>query len=353
MKKPIIIIIIVAAMALIFTLSGCKTEASDVYVPTEKSLAPEEKMPEPFKYPGAHETIGAFRSRYNFTFSNLDSAILNLADKEERDRWFDEKFKESLFVPYPDDITVLSFVRRFDIPKEKLIEAVESTDLSEEWIVSPADIEIIYSEDTELINKTFASEYALVNGGEVYSAEWIYMHTPEDYRNEGLPFDRVYECLDKMEELRFTEEALAAIGEKKTYLAAVDESTDMVMCRKPDMPLPFAENEDKPEAFYSDSSDNEYALFYGGSAYTPEWLYEHSVSDYIEEGILLENAAEHLEKMKVFSFTEKAREALETKAELVRKIDSFSFETPPREETETVAITEAPKTESVSTTPSP
>lgn len=351
MKKTIVVI--GALMTLIFTLSGCKTEASDVYVPPEKLFAPEEKMPEPFKYPGAHETIGAFRSRYNFAFSNLDSAILNLADKEERDRWFDEKFKEKLFVPYPDDITVLSFVRRFDIPKEKLIEAVESTDLSEEWIVSPADIEIIYSEDTELTNKTFVSEYALINGGEVYSAEWVYMHSPEDYRNEGLPFDKVYECLDKMEELRFTEEALAAIREKKDYLAAVEESTDMVMSRKPDMPIPFAENEEKPEAFYSDSPDNVYALSCGGRIYTPEWLYEHSVSDYIEEGIPLGIAAERLEKMKGFRFTEKAREALEAKAELVRKIDSFSFETPPREETETVAITEAPETESVSATPAP
>ncbi len=59
---------------------------------------------------------------------------------------------------------------RFEISKGKLLEAVSETDYVNSFTVSPEDIDIIYSGDKELINKTFADE--LVNGyaDKIYSA---------------------------------------------------------------------------------------------------------------------------------------------------------------------------------------
>jgi len=356
MKKLILMLILAFTLPL---FSSCKSEE-----PIETPF--EDEMPEPFDFPepSGPEALGDFRSRYNDAFSNLDSAILNLADNEECNNWLNEKFIESLFDPYAEDVTVLSFAKRFDIPKEKLIEAVEGADYESGWTVSPEDIEIIYSGDKELINKTFANEYALVNGENVYSAEWIYMHNPEDYLNEGLSFDEVKERLTKMEELPFTEEALDALREKKAYLEAAPENESGTV-RKKEMPEPFDEKEsgDLVHDFYSgytfsfgniESTVNDYALFYKENIYTGEWLYEHSISDYIEEGLPLEDIAAKLSKMEDFPFTEEARNALKEKAELVRKISSYSLETAVPEELETVIVTEAPEiVENVPTTIAP
>lgn len=304
-------------------LASCQKE--------DKSETFSAEMPDPFDYskPLAHETLGSFKSCYNFTFSCLDSAILNLADKDERDRWFDEKFNERLFVPYPDDITVLSFVRRFDIPKEKLLEAAENADFPEECI-SPEDIEIIYSEDTELINKTFADEYVLINGDKIYSAEWVYAQTPDDYLDEGIPFEKAINCLEKMKELPFTEEAQTALDSKIDYLKKAGNPV-----REPKNIKLFTLPEEDCKSFFSgydyDENGKEaeisaYSLVYKEKIYSPQWLFEHSISDYIGKGLPLDETADHLEKIGDFPFTDEARTELEEKAKLVRKIYSFSYD---------------------------
>ena len=218
MKKLFIMITAISVLA--FTFSACKSEEP---VNKEHIDLFADEMPEPFDFPepSGPEALGDFKRCYNFTFSNLDSTIMSLADKEEISEWLDEKIKEGFSEPYTDNINVLSFAERFDIPKEKLLEAVEGSEYEEGWIVSPEDIEIIYSGDNELINKTFVSEYALAHGEKVYSAEWIYMHTIEGYLNEGLSLDEVTERLTKMEELPFTEEAKSALSDKKAELESL------------------------------------------------------------------------------------------------------------------------------------
>ncbi len=353
MKRALIFVL--ALILILPVISSCQKEEN-----VTENLAVE--MPEPFDFPepSGPEALGMFRSRFNNTFLNLTSDILDLAEeRDELERWFDEKFKESLFDPYADEITVLSFAERFDISKEKLLEAISETDYTEGWIVSPSDVEIIYSGDKELINKTFVNEYALLHGENVYSAEWVYMHGPDDYLNEGIPFDKAINCLAKMEELPFTEEALKALDNKTAYLKKADnpvkETEDTKLFTVPEKECASFFSGYDFDSEGKESGISSYSLVYKEKVYSPQWLYENSVSDYIGKGLPLEETAERLEKMGDFPFTDEARAELEKKAELVRKIYSFSFDYPvSTEEYETVSVTEAPKTdESVSTTPAP
>lgn len=98
---------------------------------------------------------------------------------------------------------------RYEISKGKLLESVSETDYVNSFTVSPEDIDIIYSGDKELINKTFADE--LVNGyaDEIYSAEWVYMHTPDNYLNDGIHFQKAINRLEKIGDFPFTAEAKA------------------------------------------------------------------------------------------------------------------------------------------------
>ena len=80
---------------------------------------------------------------------------------------------------------------RFEISKGKLLEAVSETDYVNSFTVSPEDIDIIYSGDKELINKTFADE--LVNGyaDKIYSASGS-ICTPPTRRSSDLICVAVY-----------------------------------------------------------------------------------------------------------------------------------------------------------------
>ena len=67
-------------------------------------------------------------------------------------------------------------IKYFDIPKEKLKEAVSSANLPEGWIISPSDVDVIYSGDDDLIKQTFVNEYALFYNA-IASVKQLFIHS--------------------------------------------------------------------------------------------------------------------------------------------------------------------------------
>lgn len=398
------------------------TENDPQNTPDEMPAPAEEYVPEDFASP------------YVFRFENLSSVILNLAGRDEVNAWLNEyetKKRSDPFTPVP---TVLSFVEKFNIPKEKLAEAISDADFQDGWIITPSDIDIIYSGDDQLIKETFVNEYALLYNGKIYTPYWFYVHSESDYINEGLPAEEVKAYLTKTEALPFYDKAIAVFEARTQQAESVkeiempepfdrkegsdgdslhdfysnyafrfgninstisslvdhDESEEWInnyfaeVITNPEAPektlkdyieyfnipkekLAKAVAEaDFPEGWIITPSDveviyscdenliketfvNEYALLYNGKIYSSEWLYEHSTEDYLKEGLTLEEITAYLLKMQDFPFTEEARAALSAKTELAREV--YSVAVAEHEEQETVVITEAPKTEDISTTP--
>ena len=94
MKK--LSIVISAIMISAFTLSACKSGDTGINALFTEQNTEElfsEEMPEPFDFPKPSdpECLGEFKSCYNFTFSNLDSTMMSLANIEEISEWIKEK----------------------------------------------------------------------------------------------------------------------------------------------------------------------------------------------------------------------------------------------------------------------
>ncbi len=119
-------------------------------------------------------------------------------------------------------MTVLRFIEHFDITKEELTKAVSESEYPDGWIIDASDIEVIFSGDDDLIAQTFVNEYALLQNGVIYTPEWLYNHSLEDYAREGLSAEDVSACMSKMSALPFTEEAQKAIAEKSTLYMTYD-----------------------------------------------------------------------------------------------------------------------------------
>lgn len=240
--KKILFFLFVSSVLL---LSSC-TDSSENNV----SALKENEMPNPFAQNILSESaqggdegfIENYVCQYVFKFENLDSAILNLVDRDECNKWLSDYITESRSDPFIPDPTVLSFVEKFNIPKEKLLDAVSSGTYLEGWTLTDSDIDIIYSGDDELIKKTFVNEYALLYKGKIYTPEWLYEHSATDYINEGLPLDDVTAYLKKMDDFPFTEEAREALSAKtesimETYsveTAAPEKTETVVITQAPE-----------------------------------------------------------------------------------------------------------------------
>ena len=213
MKK---IFFIIFSLCMLFLSSCAKNSIEE----NNDDVIQEITMPKPFseKEGAGGDSAHNFYSDYAFRFGNIESTISNLVDREKSNEWIDNCFAEAIANPEAPEKTLLDYIKYFDIPKEKLKEAVSSTNLPEGWIISPSDVDVIYSGDDYLIKQTFVNEYALFYNGKIYSAEWLYEHSPTDYINEGLPLNEVTVCLEKMEDFSLTEEAIAALEAKAKML---------------------------------------------------------------------------------------------------------------------------------------
>ena len=78
----------------------------------------------------------------------------------------------------------------------------------DELLYSDADIEVLFSGDRERIAAYFASDLAIVVGENVFSPQWLYYHTIDDYATAGITPEAVQNILPLYEET-FTGEAAA------------------------------------------------------------------------------------------------------------------------------------------------
>ncbi len=78
----------------------------------------------------------------------------------------------------------------------------------DKFLYSGADIEVLLSDDRERIAAYFASDLAIVVGENVFSPQWLYYHTIDDYATAGITPEAVQNILPLYEET-FTGEAAA------------------------------------------------------------------------------------------------------------------------------------------------
>ena len=173
-------------------------------------------MPEPFdlSYPSGGDWLRDYTEEYVLRFENLTSDILELVPRNDFTAWLNNHHEEKLAseerIP---PLTVLAFVMEFDISKEQLL-SVTAEDNDPSWTITREDVDVIYSGDMELINKTFINEYSVLHNNKIYTPEWFYEHTTAEYTEAGFSDDEVSYVMEKMKDLPFTAEAKKAIEDK-------------------------------------------------------------------------------------------------------------------------------------------
>ena len=208
--------------------------------------------------PSGYEGLEHYTEQYKFEFTNFDQAIISLVDKSEFEEWVNEHEQEILTKGYSDTepLTILSFIERFDIPEEKMLEAVKSDthDIGADCTLDEYDVWRFYNHSTEENLRYYKTGYAIYFNGRVFSPMWLYEHTLTAYYAVGLTADyirgyrSIYEDIFTLskDSRNMTDKAWKAFNDKlEAYIISYSENQNR---RKYVFDL-SAENSEIPEGF--------------------------------------------------------------------------------------------------------
>lgn len=100
-------------------------------------------------------------------------------------------------------VNVYSLMNAFALDRSEM----EACGVVEMGILTKDELDILYSGDEELIARSWASKYATVVGSHVYSMEWLYNHTPNDYKAVGITDQELVRLSELLEVITLHDEA--------------------------------------------------------------------------------------------------------------------------------------------------
>lgn len=196
------------------------SETTDLTVETEPK---ENTMPKPFEF--AASELPEYTEEYVFRFENLTSEILDLVSRDKYTAWINSHNEKKIASKERiTPLTILDFVNEFDISEEQLLSVI-AEDNDPAWTIIREDVDVIYSGNPELINRTFMNKYSILHDDKIYTPQWMYEHTAAEYTEAGLSNYEVTSIMVKMKKLPFKDEAVKAMEDKyKEFQSSIKET---------------------------------------------------------------------------------------------------------------------------------
>lgn len=208
-----------------YLIKSHQRESELIYPPNEavnetadSSEAPENRgMPLPFDTDT--DDLDMFFQPFERFFAEIPSSLMfnnSTEPYEEYIRSFDIKNNPSdSIMGYPN---IYSYVRYFNLTPDQIREGlayfVEYLVEDEECGITDYEIEnFIIEDNASEASALFANKYALVIGDKIYSPNWVYLHSVEDWREAGI-IDALDSFVGHLGAFPFTDEARAAFEEK-------------------------------------------------------------------------------------------------------------------------------------------
>lgn len=194
---------------------------------TVSEQSPAIEMPEPFE--GGFDGFAAemYMMPVSSRINEIPPELTALRDSKEVSDWLsdseavmklitDKNASPISLVTYAN---VYSFIRSFDITRDEGGAILETYHQYTE-----EEINAVFSDDAALICVTFANEYAIVAGDMMYTPQWVYWHSTEDYKAEGISSEALAEKASLYAELPFSDEARTAFAAKLSAYTGEDIS---------------------------------------------------------------------------------------------------------------------------------
>ncbi len=222
-------------------------------------------------------------------FTGIDTCLSNLRKDIDIQKWVNTiplPFDDENGVRPDESVNVYSFIKAFGITKEEAEKAYEyCLDSGDDQLISRHDLDVFFSGDEEAIARTLASEYTIVVGDRMYSPYWLYRHSIDDYITAGITPEEIKERENLYDEVNYYTEAGIAAG--KAFLSKLKKYV-------PDIRFERLER----QLAYGDIS-----VTVNGAEYDVFWLSSHTIQNFEEVGITIDDLKTVLEMMSPYGMT--------------------------------------------------
>ena len=209
MKKLIFVLLLVTVF-----FSGCGSLNSASII--------DDTMPVPFNESenGGGDLYGTYHAVCSVRLSSIPKNFSNLVNQEDFSVWL-EKHNESINAEkISERANLFSFIADFDISYETALSTLsELNEIYKQYnmtenIFTQEEMEAIASRNEAYCAENLCSEYAISVGDKIYSPEYIYTHTADNYAALDISADELLSKSKLYDLIPFTEEAHIALSNK-------------------------------------------------------------------------------------------------------------------------------------------
>ena len=252
------------------------------------SVITDTSMPEPFETMDNNNFDNydnPFNNQWIKRFFTIDNSKLWLPDEDKVNVFLSTYHTPETPYTLDDNMNLYVWCKEFDLDPDDLCEAIKydnrnmwgvREDVVEQLTFTDDELDVLRSMDRQVIINTFASEYSIIVGENVFSPKWLYYHTIEDYEKVNISATQIRVMLTKYKELGLTDEAFEAFSAKLegyigTHKAATEDKRYIIDTENHDL------TSDKAISILED-------VFYGEWAVTEDYklsfTYESSPFDF-------------------------------------------------------------------------
>ncbi|MBP3856377.1 MAG: hypothetical protein IK990_12290 [Ruminiclostridium sp.] len=255
-------------------------------------------MPLPFEhYDSRYNSI--FHDLWTNKFTTISNKLLELSDNDKDLELMNKLSETRCETPYTLDgndgiMNLYWWMKELDVSVDEVCRAIEKNNeyyrTREDFndiIYTIEELAAIQSGDRKTIDETFASEYCIIVGENVFSPKWLYYHTIEDYKAAGIPTAELNHKMSSYNELGLTDEAWSAFKVKLSTYVNSSYGADTLAVNIADNGYSFSEKTFGifEDVFYGEwepaegnNADQNIILTYSKDMFTFEnWIYPFGI----------------------------------------------------------------------------
>ncbi len=232
-------------------------------------------MPQPGNDNIGGDMLFNFYQPCKFKLDSIPGDLISMIGEEKYDEW--RKCYGGVEIAssqLSDYLNLYSVIKHFDLSKEQVVPVLQDymgEDSSDDTVILQEDLDILFSDNEEEIVQYFASDYSIVIGKYIYSPQWIYFHTAEDYRAVGISEEMLREKIDEYSKIPLAYDARSAFEEKLGQFLGEEIVFDTTYI-----------NEFWGGLYYEFEG---HTINIGTETFDVEWLSQHTIQEYQDKGI--------------------------------------------------------------------
>lgn len=183
------------------------------------AVAPDPTLPAPFPEHADDDSTAAYDRLTNGLLRGIPGELIETVGTDAFEAWLSELQTDEIVTDIGKEANLYTFLRDFSVDRE-----TAETVLTDEMTLWAAynltpnftedSIEILLNGEKNAVAECFVSDSAIYRGGAIFTPEWLYHASEEQYEAYGIPKAELLEKVDRLSALPFTEEAAAVLEEK-------------------------------------------------------------------------------------------------------------------------------------------